>query len=64
MIRMAGHITKFSELFDYMPWTYKGIQKILKDKDYKKDVDIEDPYFINGYEPRMEKWTLTTKRKQ
>ena len=40
--------------FDYMPWTYKGIQKILKDKDYKKDVDIEDPYFINGYEPRME----------
>ena len=40
---------------DYMPWTHKGIQKILKDKDYKKDIDIEDPYFIKGYEPNMEK---------
>ena len=26
----------FHSLLDYMPWTYKGIQKILKDKDYKE----------------------------
>ena len=42
--------------YDYMPWTRKGIQKRLKDRNYKDEIEPDDPYFVkDNYEPDMQK---------